>query len=178
MQRGTDEINRVRRNSQPITLLMMDIDWFKLVNDTYGHEAGDLALQQVAAILKSGLREIDIFGRLGGEEFVVLLPDTSLEDGILMAERLRKSIADTPLEISGQVLRITVSIGAAAFTDEMTTIDSLIGNADEAMYHAKNSGRNCVKVYHQGVPPPRKGASGIGWSVKKVEERNCHVVSY
>ncbi len=179
MQRGTDEINRVRRNSQPITLLMMDIDWFKLVNDTYGHEAGDLALQQVAAILKSGLREIDIFGRLGGDEFVVLLPDTSLEDGILMAERLRKSIADTPLEISGQVLRITVSIGAAAFTDEMTTIDSLIGNADEAMYHAKNSGRNCVKVYQQGAPPPpRKGASGIGWSVKKVEERNCHVVSY
>jgi len=150
MQRGAEEFKRATRNSQPLALLMLDIDEFKKVNDTCGHEAGDLTLQQVAAALKSSLRETDIIGRLGGEEFAVLLPNTSLEGADLLAERVRLSVANTSFEMSpGEVLisTITISVGVAAFTDEMSGIDDLLRNADAALYCAKNSGRNCVGVY-------------------------------
>ena len=108
MQRGTEEFKRARRNNQPLALLMMDIDQFKKVNDTYGHEAGDMALQQVAAVLKSSLREIDILGRMGGEEFAVLLPNTSLHEAGLLAERVRQTIANTSFEMPGASLTITL----------------------------------------------------------------------
>jgi diguanylate cyclase (GGDEF)-like protein/PAS domain S-box-containing protein len=156
MQRGAEEFKRANRNSQPLVLLMLDIDEFKKVNDTYGHEAGDLALQQVAATLKSSLREIDIIGRLGGEEFAVLLPNTSLEGAVLLAERVRQTIANTSFKTPGDVLisTITVSIGVASVTDEMSGIDDLLRNADAAMYRAKNSGRNCARVYKENSDGP------------------------
>jgi diguanylate cyclase (GGDEF)-like protein/PAS domain S-box-containing protein len=157
MQRGAEELKRATRNSQPLALLMLDIDEFKKVNDTCGHEAGDLTLQQVAAALKSSLRETDIIGRLGGEEFAVLLPNTSPEGAVLLAERVRQSIANTSFEMSpGEPLIsiITISVGVATFTDEISGIDDLLRNADAALYRAKNSGRNCVGVYqkHHDVP--------------------------
>ncbi|OGP68915.1 MAG: hypothetical protein A2031_05850 [Deltaproteobacteria bacterium RBG_19FT_COMBO_43_11] len=157
MQRGVEEFKRANRNSQPLTLLMLDIDEFKKVNDTYGHEAGDLVLQQVAASLKSSLREIDILGRLGGEEFAVLLPNTSLEGAVLLAERVRQTIANMSFKTPGDVLisTVTISIGVAAFTDEMSNTDDLLRNADAAMYCAKDSGRNCVGVYKENSDGPR-----------------------
>ncbi len=132
---------------------MIDIDEFKKVNDSYGHEAGDLVLQQVAAVVKSSLRETDLLGRMGGEEFAVILPDTALEDAVVLAERARQSIANTYFEIAGQVLSkpITISIGVATLTDEILGITDLLRNADAALYRAKHSGRNCVVVY-QGNP--------------------------
>jgi diguanylate cyclase (GGDEF)-like protein len=149
MQRGAEEFRRAHRNRQPLALLMLDLDEFKKVNDRYGHEAGDLLLQQVADVMKSSLREIDLLGRLGGEEFAVLLPNTLLEDAVLLAERVRHSIANLSMLWPGQDLSstVTISIGAAAYTDAMLGIDDLLRNADAALYQAKHSGRNCVVVY-------------------------------
>jgi diguanylate cyclase (GGDEF)-like protein/PAS domain S-box-containing protein len=144
MQRGTEEFKRARRNNQPLSLLMMDIDHFKKVNDTYGHEAGDMALQQVAAVLKSSLREIDILGRMGGEEFAVLLPGTSLHEAAILAGRVRQTIADMSVEMPGALLSITISVGAAVIIDEMTCIDDILRSADASMYLAKRHGGNRV----------------------------------
>ncbi len=157
MQRAVEEVNRESRNNQPLVLLMMDLDHFKKINDSYGHAVGDVVLQQVAAVLKSNLREIDILGRIGGEEFAMLLPNTFLEEAVLLAERLRQSVEKIVFETPGNLpVTVTFSIGAAVFEDAMTNIGDLLRNADEAMYYAKHSGRNCVKVY-QGVPPPPEG---------------------
>jgi diguanylate cyclase (GGDEF)-like protein/PAS domain S-box-containing protein len=147
MRRGEEEFKRTKRNGQPLTLLMLDIDNFKRVNDSYGHEAGDRALQEVARALKSNLREIDVLGRMGGEEFAVLLPDTSLEDAALLAERVRQTIENTPFEIPGDVLKITVCIGVSAFAKGMSNIDDMFRNADAALYQAKNAGRNRTMKY-------------------------------
>jgi diguanylate cyclase (GGDEF)-like protein/PAS domain S-box-containing protein len=144
MQRGTEEFKRARRNNQPLALLMIDIDHFKKVNDIYGHEVGDMTLQQVAAVLKSSLREIDILGRMGGEEFAVLLPNISMREAAILAERVRKNIAGTPVEIPGASLIITISIGVAVLTDELSGIDNVLKNADVAMYQAKRYGGNRV----------------------------------
>ena len=144
MQRGMEEFKRARRNNQPLALLMMDIDHFKKVNDTHGHEAGDMALQQVAAILKSSLREIDILGRMGGEEFAVLLPNTSSHEAVILAERVKKTISGTSVEILDASLTITISIGVAILTDEISGIDNVLKNADVAMYQAKRYGGNRV----------------------------------
>ena len=144
MQRGVEEFKRAVRNSHPLALLMLDIDEFKKVNDTYGHEVGDMALQQFVVTLKSALREIDILGRIGGEEFAVLLPDTSLEDAFLSAERVREVIANTTFEKMGKTLSVTTSIGVASQLEDMSGIDELLSNADSALYQAKNAGRNRV----------------------------------
>ena len=149
MQRGAEEFKRAGRNKQPLALLMLDIDEFKKVNDTCGHEAGDLALQQVAAALKSSLREIDILGRIGGEEFAVLLPNTLLQAATLLAERVQQTIVGTSLEMPGasMAITITISIGVAAATNEMSGIDDMLRNADAAMYQAKRYGGNRVVQY-------------------------------
>jgi diguanylate cyclase (GGDEF)-like protein/PAS domain S-box-containing protein len=144
MQRGSEEFKRARRNHQPLALLMLDIDQFKKVNDTHGHEAGDMTLQQVAAGLKSSLREIDILGRMGGEEFAVLLPNISLHEAAILAERVRKTIAGMSIAIQGASLTITISIGVAVLTDETLGIDDLLKNADVAMYQSKRGGGNRV----------------------------------
>ncbi len=151
MQRGEEEFKRSHRNNRPLALLMLDIDEFKKVNDSYGHEAGDLALQQVAAVTKSSLREIDLLGRMGGEEFAALLPNTSLEEAILSAERVRQIIANTPFVTPGQDLSIsiTISVGVATITDQMSGVGDLLRNADAALYRAKHNGRNCVVDYQE-----------------------------
>jgi diguanylate cyclase (GGDEF)-like protein/PAS domain S-box-containing protein len=146
MQRGAEEFKRANRNGHPLALLMLDIDEFKKVNDTFGHEAGDLALQQVAAVMKSSLREIDLLGRLGGEEFAVLLSETSFDEAVAMAERIRQTIANISFLIPGgaKIGPITVSIGVAVTIDGMSGLDDLLRNADAALYYAKNNGRNRV----------------------------------
>jgi diguanylate cyclase (GGDEF)-like protein/PAS domain S-box-containing protein len=154
MQRGIEEFKRVRRSSRhSLAILMIDIDKFKNVNDTYGHEAGDLLLKQIAARLKTNLREVDILGRIGGEEFAILLPDTSLKKASISAERVRKVIQNKTFQTTGAALTITVSIGVAAFNHNAMDIHSVLKNADIALYEAKSSGRNCVKLYEDIAGP-------------------------
>lgn len=149
MQRGTEEFKRSRRSGQPLALLMLDIDHFKRVNDGYGHEAGDMALQQITAALKSGLRETDILGRMGGEEFAILLPNTLSKDAGLLAERIRQSVETMPLQVPGTSLAITISIGTIEIAAEMSGIDDMLRNADVAMYKAKRWGGNRVVQYEE-----------------------------
>ncbi len=146
MQRGLEELRRARRYKQPLSLLILDIDQFKNVNDAYGHEAGDLVLQQVALSMKDELREVDIIGRLGGDEFAVLLPNTPLDEAGIAARRLLQAIVNLSIRIpiTERNCDISVSIGMAALEDQMIFIDDLIRKADAAMYRAKNSGGNQV----------------------------------
>jgi len=162
MQRGAQEFKRAKRNKQSLTLLMLDIDNFKKVNDSLGHEAGDMALQQVAAALKAGLRETDILGRIGGEEFSILLPNTSLDEAVILAERIRRTMTDSPIETLDEALIITICIGVADYTDEMSGIDDLLRNADIALYNAKHSGRNRVVKYKKPSNKEQDLLPGLG----------------
>jgi diguanylate cyclase (GGDEF)-like protein/PAS domain S-box-containing protein len=143
------ELERARRYEKPLAVLGIDIDFFKRINDTYGHKAGDLALQKFAATCHEVVRQTDLVGRLGGEEFAVMLPDTPLERSREIAERLRKRVEESELHLpDGEtVLRFTVSIGLVYLpASEHTDIDSLLQKADAALYGAKKSGRNRVVV--------------------------------
>ncbi len=135
------EYERSKRFKQPLSILMIDIDHFKRVNDTYGHLVGDLVLQKVAKVIKNSIRKIDLVGRYGGEEFLVILPGTPLQGAVRVAERIRKKIEEENFPIVGH---ITVSVGAAELR-EYDDIESLIHRADEKLYEAKKSGRNRVK---------------------------------
>jgi diguanylate cyclase (GGDEF)-like protein/PAS domain S-box-containing protein len=162
MQRGEEEFKRAKRSQHPFSVLMLDIDKFKSVNDTYGHETGDLVLKQIAVTLKYNLREIDILGRVGGEEFAALLPDTSLQDARISAERVRQAVQNETLLAPGAALSVTISVGAAAFAPDMLKIDDVLRNADSALYEAKHSGSNCVRLYENiATEPP--GSPGIDW---------------
>jgi diguanylate cyclase (GGDEF)-like protein/PAS domain S-box-containing protein len=162
MQRGAEEFKRVRRNKQSLSILMLDIDKFKEVNDTYGHEIGDMTLQQVAAVLKSNLREVDIIGRIGGEEFAVLLPHTSLDEAAVLAERIRKAITNAVFETSSTVISVTVCVGVATYVSEMSSIDDLLRNADVALYGAKHGGRNRVMKYDSDIDRTHDIAPELG----------------
>ena len=154
---GEREIQRARRYGRPLVVLMFDLDHFKEVNDTYGHAVGDRVLVAVAATCRYLLRDVDLFGRLGGEEFGVLLPETDLAGGRSTAERLRAAIAETAVDVDGAKLRITISIGAAVLSPEDVRIEEPLKRADDAMYEAKRSGRNRVVA---AVPLPA-GAGGL-----------------
>jgi len=144
-QIGEFEFSHIRRIDHPFSVLMIDVDHFKRVNDTYGHATGDQTLRGLTERSRTLLRAVDMIGRYGGEEFVILLPETSLEAGRLVAERLRQSIKGEPFATDAGPLRITVSIGVAEATDP-DTLDTLIERADAALYKAKAAGRNCVVV--------------------------------
>ncbi|MFA7282781.1 MAG: diguanylate cyclase [Sterolibacterium sp.] len=146
------ELTRTVRYGGPLSVFMMDIDHFKNINDTYGHKTGDVVLQKLAELIRDALREIDAVGRLGGEEFAVVLPQTDSERALEVAERLRKAIADAevPLE-QGLPLHFAVSIGVSTLAGTKTNIDTLLSQADQALYKAKNGGRNRVYAYeHPG----------------------------
>ena len=123
---------------------MLDIDHFKQINDTYGHAAGDQVLQVVAQRLKTALREADLCGRLGGEEFAVLLASTDLHEALLIAEKLRLAIQDIVMPMIDSTLRVTISIGVARAHEDCPDTTTLLAQADAAMYQAKSSGRNRV----------------------------------
>jgi len=147
MEQAEAELNRALRYGAPLALLMIDIDHFKNINDSYGHKTGDMVLQKMSDLLKQSLREVDVLGRIGGEEFAILLPESRLENAIEVAERLRVQIANAKLlEAHGQALRCTVSVGVAMLDNPNKNLDALFNQADEALYKAKNSGRNCVCV--------------------------------
>jgi diguanylate cyclase (GGDEF)-like protein/PAS domain S-box-containing protein len=145
MELGETELARVQRYGNQLSVFMVDIDYFKKVNDTYGHAVGDKVLQKMGSVFAETLREIDIPGRLGGEEFAVLLPETNNEEAMEVAERLRMLIARTciPLE-TGLPLTFSISIGVATLKGDHVNIDTLLNLADKALYLAKETGRNKV----------------------------------
>lgn len=138
------EFNRTCRYNRPFSLLMLDIDTFKTVNDTYGHGVGDQILKIIAKTVLSSLRTVDYFGRWGGEEFVIILPETDGKTAINVAERLRECIAQTVIPVGEQSMQITVSIGVASYQSGDKTIEDILHRADQSLYQAKNQGRNQV----------------------------------
>lgn len=145
MERAQEELSRANRYTHPLTFMMMDIDHFKNINDTYGHHAGDQVLKNVASICTDNLRVHDLFGRIGGEEFSAMLPETNLNDAMVVAERIRKAIEDAEWAIDGKKVSCTISIGMSQLNDDSETLDNLMKKADEALYLAKSSGRNCIR---------------------------------
>lgn len=137
------ELERHRRYRHTLTFLMLDIDFFKPINDQYGHLGGDEVLRQISDVIRASIRDADIVGRLGGEEFALLLPETQLADGMALAERLREAIAGKPMSSGLHTLNVTVSIGAASYRHG-DDLSRLLRTADEGMYLAKHNGRNRV----------------------------------
>jgi diguanylate cyclase (GGDEF)-like protein len=145
------EWSRFQRYQRPLSMLMIDIDHFKSVNDQYGHAVGDQAIISVATACQQNKRNSDVVGRLGGEEFAVLLPETDEAQAAIVAERIRESIAGHLLSVHDVQFALTVSVGIAAATASMSGTDALLRAADSALYQAKSEGRNCLACWS---PPP------------------------
>jgi diguanylate cyclase (GGDEF)-like protein/PAS domain S-box-containing protein len=143
------ELERAKRYGGDLALMMIDLDHFKIINDTYGHAVGDEVLQMVATIGRTTLRSIDLFARYGGDEFAVALPETPLERAIQVAERLRQTFCDTPASAETESLYVTASIGITVTDQGSVDFKTLVKQADEALYEAKSNGRNCVKVFQR-----------------------------
>ena len=143
---GRIEFSRSHRKSLPFCCMMLDLDHFKQVNDNYGHSIGDQVLQEFAKRCKNSVREVDLVGRYGGEEVIIILPETELRSALPIAERVRKTVAETPIKISGREINITVSIGVAQKDENTLQLETLIARADQAMYIAKHKGRNQVAI--------------------------------
>jgi diguanylate cyclase (GGDEF)-like protein len=141
---GEREIERSFRFNHPLTAIMMDVDYLKKINDIHGHFTGDHVLRNIATRCGKQLRKIDILGRYGGDEFIVLLPETPMRMGSLVAERLRRCVADVRIPRENELIQTSISLGVAGLTTEITNLDTLIKRADTAMYAAKQSGRNQV----------------------------------
>ena len=141
-----NEIQRCLRYRHPLSLIMIDIDHFKVINDTHGHATGDAVLVGFAQLLTRELREWDMVGRLGGEEFAVLLPSSNAEQALAAAERMRESLRENHISVRGQPLAYTASFGVAEFQPHELTLDSLLARADAALYDAKRSGRDRVRL--------------------------------
>ncbi len=140
------ELDRVRRFGVPASLLMLDVDHFKTVNDTHGHAAGDAVLQHLAELSQLGVRRIDLFGRLGGEEFAILLPETNCSGAQLFAERFRREVAGSPTLTARGEVPVTVSIGITELAPSDPSPDNVLARADAALYRAKQAGRNRVEA--------------------------------
>jgi diguanylate cyclase (GGDEF)-like protein/PAS domain S-box-containing protein len=141
------EFDLAKRYSKPLSVIMFDIDFFKKVNDTYGHHAGDVVLQKVAEIGIQNLRATDVFGRLGGEEFAILATETDIEGAVNLAEKIRKTYEKQIVNVDGNNIRFTVSMGIATLSSQDSSFDVILQRADNMLYKAKNSGRNNTKFY-------------------------------
>lgn len=136
------EIDRARRYERSVSCIAFDIDRFKSINDTHGHAAGDAVLQSLAALCQSRLRSVDLFGRLGGEEFAIVLPESDRLGAMEVAERLRQDIANTPISDGDDLIGVTASFGVSVFSGQDETPQNLLRRADAALYEAKRTGRN------------------------------------
>ncbi|KAB1442441.1 GGDEF domain-containing protein [Pseudodesulfovibrio senegalensis] len=143
------ELARSRRTRSPLSMLIVDVDHFKNVNDTYGHDVGDKALVTLSRVLRDAVREIDVVGRFGGEEFVVLLPDADRRNACRVADRILECVREARIDIGGKQVGVTVSIGLTACEDDEEDLDRLIKYADIALYAAKKNGRDRVEVYRR-----------------------------
>ena len=146
---AAQEIDRARRFHEPLSLLLLDIDYFKKVNDTYGHPAGDQALVALAQCCTGFVRRIDAVGRLGGEEFMILMPRCDKDPAVEIAQRLRYEISQIQVVDNGQTFRYTVSIGVSALRSHTRDFAELLKQADNALYKAKRGGRNCVEAWYE-----------------------------
>ncbi len=145
------EMKRVQRYHHVLSLLMMDIDNFKLVNDTYGHLVGDMVLKEIATTIQKTIRHVDIPARYGGEEFTVILPETAAINAVIIAERLRKNISEIEVKVDEETtIRPTISIGIAEYPNAADDINDLIDWADKALYISKSNGKNCIHLYFDG----------------------------
>ncbi len=145
------KLNEAKRYQEPLSIIMLDIDLFKRINDTYGHDIGDLALKFLANILRKNVRASDIVARWGGEEFVILLPKTSLEQAYRVAEKIRKIVEFSTVELpDGVKLKFTVSLGVSSFRGQ-EDLEELLKEADVALYEAKRRGRNRTEVYKRSL---------------------------
>lgn len=154
-----DEMTRAERYSRPLSVIMLDIDYFKSFNDTLGHQAGDALLGQLGVVLRNSLRNVDKPARYGGEEFVIICPETGSEEARLIAERIRRNVSDTPFVLPSkdegsaggkrgvETAHVTVSLGCATFPSDAGTSRDLVKKADIALYAAKEAGRNAVRMY-------------------------------
>jgi diguanylate cyclase (GGDEF)-like protein len=158
LEMATAELKRAGRSQLPISLLMMDIDHFKLVNDRYGHLCGDAVLAAVGATIRTTFRSSDVKCRYGGEEFLVLLPDTPTDGAVRAAELMRTALADLEIPWHGQTIRVTSSFGVATARAGEFVPTPLIARADAALYLAKREGRNCVRV-EDDAPAARAAAN-------------------
>ena len=138
------ELIRARRHDRDMSLLMFDIDYFKRINDQFGHLAGDFVLRELARIVQERIRRDEVFARYGGEEFVILLPETSLDGAQALAENLRARVAEHPFTFQGERIPVTISVGGALLLGEDKTATDLIQRADAKLYEAKRGGRNRV----------------------------------
>lgn len=154
------ELNRIARVHEPLVALMLDIDFFKRINDQHGHKTGDEVLRAFSRACEAQLRKTDVFGRLGGEEFVVLMPNTTLGTAAVVAERLRRAVQSMKVSgDSGVEVSVTVSIGMAPFKFENDSLDELLIRADAALYQAKFQGRNRVLAHTELVAVPHSRLS-------------------
>ena len=141
------EIERSRRYGHTLSVLILDIDFFKKVNDRYGHDIGDKVIIRIVEEVKSVIRTIDIFGRIGGEEFVLILPQTNIDDAFKLSQRVRKNVEELSIDCSAGEIKVTISIGLTEWNTEDKNINDAIKRADIALYEAKDSGRNAVKIF-------------------------------
>lgn len=142
------ELNRARRQGVPLSVVMLDLDRFKGINDTYGHLAGDQVLREVGRILRDACRNYDVGARYGGEEFLIILPGTKLDDAVMIARRIRERIEACDFQAGGKTLRVTASFGVAELArDDTRAKDELVSHADRALYRAKSAGRNRVVAW-------------------------------
>jgi diguanylate cyclase (GGDEF)-like protein len=146
MDRLGEEFQRARRDKNPMGLVMVDLDHFKQVNDTHGHQFGDLVLVTVATRMLASIRGYDLLGRIGGEEFLIVSPDTDLEETLEVAQRMREIIKGEPVSDKTRSVTITISVGVTMLLEEDSGIDSLFSRADTALYMAKKEGRDRVAV--------------------------------
>ena len=144
LEMGQQELSRAVRYDRPLTLLALDVDHFKRINDRHGHDAGDAVLQAFCDIVRANLRDSDLFARLGGEEFAVLLPETAPENALKTAERLRQAVEGMRVSAQDEVVAVSVSIGVAALGPDAADVSQILNDADRALYAAKDGGRNRV----------------------------------
>ena len=149
IEMSQSEFERAKRSGFPLSMIMLDIDFFKHVNDLYGHAIGDQVLRILSDELHRNLRAIDILCRYGGEEFAILLPETTLQSAREVAERLRIAVAKLQFNITHADIKITVSQGLSTMPGETADLETLLGQADNALYSAKSSGRNRVCIYEE-----------------------------
>jgi diguanylate cyclase (GGDEF)-like protein len=142
--RARQEFSRSERYVDPLSLIMLDVDHFKRINDRFGHAAGDKALKAIAGLCMSTTRVADLLGRYGGEEFVILLPETDIDGAEMTARRLCEGIRSAVIQSERGEIRVTVSVGVAQVTPDVADLDRLLDLADQAMYRAKEGGRDRV----------------------------------
>lgn len=149
MRKLEDEFKRANRYARPLSLLLVDLDYFKHINDRYGHLAGDAVLVAFARTVSNAIGEHDYAGRYGGEEFLVVLPDTSLGEAEACAERIRQAVDALEISFGDRVIQVTSSIGLACCKANVMSVDCGIERADIALYRAKSDGRNCIRVFDE-----------------------------